>query len=532
MVSETGTVSETVRGRATGGGRSDRPAERGDARGRPQTHGGGGAAPRGQRSDGRRREERVRHALLVGLGEERDRRGRPTALVPVLGRSPFQRHLHHLSERGVGHLRVVLESEDRTASELRETCERQAAEISTKGMEIRFACGAWLEEAASEREAPRLPGPLVVVRAEGVYDPRLYREVLEGPDGTWVADEASRAGSRADGRGRGDAARLPGHGEDPHARGRGERRDGWVPVGLARHGRLPETPRGEDGRRARDEDGTRSLFVGTEEGRVRVSELDDYLPDRRRRLRPYWVWVRDRSDRAAAAERILDSAQKGVLDFPARYLHPPVEDFLTRCLAGTPVTPNLVTVATGVLGFLAAWLFASGGSTAHAGALGLALLVNVLDGVDGKLARVELLTSRFGDRLDHTLDVSFEFAWYLAIGWGLSGGEAGEPFGVALALVATMLGTRAVSGAYRWLSGRQIHDHRVFDRAFRLIAGRRNIYVLVWVAGLAAGALEGSFRLCLAWAGVTLAVYLARTAMAGWHRARAAGRAGPERASG
>ena len=61
------------------------------------------------------------------------------------------------------------------------------------------------------------------------------------------------------------------------------------------------------------------------------------------------------------------------------------------------------------------------------------------------------------------------------------------PFGVALALIAVMIGTRGVSGVYKLITGRQIHDHRAFDRAVRLVAGRRNIYVMVLLAGFLVG---------------------------------------------
>ena len=145
--------------------------------------------------------------------------------------------------------------------------------------------------------------------------------------------------------------------------------------------------------------------------------------------------------------------------------------------------------------------------------------MNVLDGVDGKLARVKLLASRFGDRLDHILDVLFEFSWYLGLGWGLSGGDpSGTPFLLGVGLMGVMLGSRAMSGVYKRISGRQIHDHRAFDRGFRLVAGRRNIYIVILVAGALLGNLSATFLFCFAWSVVTLGVYMLRSAMAavGW----------------
>ncbi|RMH20637.1 MAG: CDP-alcohol phosphatidyltransferase family protein, partial [Gemmatimonadetes bacterium] len=243
-----------------------------------------------------------------------------------------------------------------------------------------------------------------------------------------------------------------------------------------------------------------------------VDALDPYLPDLRRSLRPYWSVVRSGVERRRAARAIMDSAQKGVLDLPARYLHPPFENFLAARLSATPVTPNQITVLTAILAFTATYLFATGG---YGWALVLALVTNVLDGVDGKLARVKLKTSRFGDLLDHTLDVTFEFTWYLALGWGLSGGDLRAPlFLVGPALILVMLGTRAVSGVYKSLTGRQIHDHTAFDRAVRLVAGRRNIYVMLLLGGYLMDRMAEAFVLCLVWGIVTLAVYKVRAFMA------------------
>jgi phosphatidylglycerophosphate synthase len=242
-----------------------------------------------------------------------------------------------------------------------------------------------------------------------------------------------------------------------------------------------------------------------------VGDLDPYIPNLRRRLRPYWTPTENEAGRALAASMLLDATQKGVLDFPARYLHPPPENFLVRLFSPSPITPNQITIFTGIIGFWATWLFAMQDYTP---AILIALLVNVLDGVDGKLARVKLLASRFGDRLDHILDILFEFSWYLGIGWGLSGGGMeGRPFRLGAGLILIMLGARAVSGVYKLVSGRQIHDHRAFDRAFRLIAGRRNIYVMILVTGLLLGQFPAAFTLCFAWGLGTLAVYSVRTAV-------------------
>jgi phosphatidylglycerophosphate synthase len=239
-----------------------------------------------------------------------------------------------------------------------------------------------------------------------------------------------------------------------------------------------------------------------------VDTLPRYLPALRRDLRPWWYRASSEADRERAGRLLIDAAQKGVLDFPARYLHPWPENMLAQAAARTRITPNQITVYSALIGFFATYLFA----TQHF-LLGscIAVIAGILDGVDGKLARIKLLSSPFGDRLDHSLDVSFEFSWYIALGWGLSQatGDANALW-VGYAIPLVMILARALCGVYRYLTGHQIHDHTAFDRGVRLVAGRRNIYVLLWFVGVWAGDLLAAFYITLLWAIATVTVYAAR----------------------
>lgn len=400
----------------------------------------------------------------------------PAALIPILGRSPFQRHLKHLGGLGVRRIVVPLAGSDGSAG-IEEQCRRQALPVLLDGCEMVFV------DPRAEGHSDPLEGDdaVVLVAADSVLDPRLYRAVFSAAGPAWVGDRLERSDDE------GSAS--------------------VVAVGLRTVGGSPT-----------GESMAQTGLVGGPEERILVEEIDAYIPDLRRTLRPYWVSARSADDRGRAADMIMDSAQKGVLDLPARYLHPPAENLLARFLSRTPVTPNHVTFVTAITGFTATYLFATG---SYGLGLVLALVTNVLDGVDGKLARIKLQTSPFGDVLDHTLDVSFEFSWYAALGWGLSGGVVRSgPFGAALALIAVMISTRGVSGVYKLITGRQIHDHRAFDRAVRLVAGRRNIYVMLLLGGFLVGRVGAAFTLCLWWALATLGVYVTRTLLAYRNRAR------------
>ena len=353
---------------------------------------------------------------------------------------------------------------------MEEECRRQAPLLLGDGCELVF-----MDPSAEGRSGPfESDDSVVLVAADSVLDPRLYRAVFDAAGPAWVGDQ-------------------PGHSGPNDAEGAGA----IVPVGIR-----TVTGSAADMR-----------FLGKTEERILVEDLDPYLPHMRRMLRPYWVSARSSDDRKRAADMIMDSAQKGVLDLPARYLHPPFENFSARLLSLTPITPNHVTFVTAITGFATTYLFATG---SYGFGLVLALITNVLDGVDGKLARIKLQTSPFGDVLDHTLDLSFEFSWYVALGWGLSGGVLrSAPVGAGLALIAVMLGARGISGVYKLITGRQIHDHRAFDRAVRLVAGRRNIYVMLLLGGFLLGHVDDAFTLCLWWGLATLGVYVLRTLVAG-----------------
>ncbi len=85
----------------------------------------------------------------------------------------------------------------------------------------------------------------------------------------------------------------------------------------------------------------------------------------------------------------------------SRYLNRPLSRPAARLLAPTPVTPNMVTVFTLLLACAAGAMVAAGWTIAG----GIAIqAVSVIDGVDGDLARLKLMSTRFGAVLDAVTD--------------------------------------------------------------------------------------------------------------------------------
>jgi phosphatidylglycerophosphate synthase len=90
------------------------------------------------------------------------------------------------------------------------------------------------------------------------------------------------------------------------------------------------------------------------------------------------------------------------LDGPvSRYLNRRLSVPIARGLASTPATPNQLSVLALVIAVTAAVLLAAG---AHIEAGVLIQFSSIIDGVDGDLARLKLLATRFGGVFDAVLD--------------------------------------------------------------------------------------------------------------------------------
>ncbi len=225
--------------------------------------------------------------------------------------------------------------------------------------------------------------------------------------------------------------------------------------------------------------------------------IDPYVVHLRRRL-PLWWIILDSEVKASQAELFLmDAAQKGTLDFPAEFIHPPLENRLSKWISKGSITPNQVTSLTIVLAILATGLLAANHLVTG---LLLAFIVGVLDGVDGKLARTTERCTKFGDRYEHILDVLYELTWYWAIGWMLSaGGSSLEPLLFSGVITVFYLLDKTATGWFKHRRGIELFDFEPVDRFFRRIGARRNINVLVLLAGALMGLISESFAVVTTW---------------------------------
>lgn len=132
---------------------------------------------------------------------------------------------------------------------------------------------------------------------------------------------------------------------------------------------------------------------------------------------PWLLAIQSADDVSRAEARLLASLRKDV-DGPFAWYSRYASLAITRRLARFRVTPNQATLAAGFVGISAGALAAHGGYWwLLAGAVGY-LASNVLDGVDGEIARVKLMSSRFGEWLDTVADdmANLSFTTGTAIG--------------------------------------------------------------------------------------------------------------------
>ncbi len=263
---------------------------------------------------------------------------------------------------------------------------------------------------------------------------------------------------------------------------------------------------------------TRMLAADSAVQRLQWSAIPEYAPARRRTMPLLWARPNSEADAVALDAALIAASQKGCLDWPARFIHPPIENLLVRLLAPTPVTPNMVTLFTGVIGVSAAIAFASGWLWTG---LVLALITGPLDGVDGKLARTRVEFSRCGD-LEHLLDKVLEYGWYLCVAAHFAAVQDSVWPWTCAALIILPALSEAVQGEFfRRFTGVQLDDCGPVERRIRIFAGRRNTFLWTWLAFAVFGRWTEGFIMLACYSVVT-------TALAQWrfyHQIGAYGRA-------
>jgi len=246
--------------------------------------------------------------------------------------------------------------------------------------------------------------------------------------------------------------------------------------------------------------------------KIYLKDINPFSEEMRGEIPPYVIEVKNKKDAKKATWALIRSMQKKVMDLPAEYLDPIFEDRITFILCNTPITPNMVTFASLIIATLIAFLFYSG----HFLSAALCTyIVEVLDGVDGKLARTKLEFSKFGE-YECLVDYFYENLWYISIGLGLKNKFHYSP---ALILSAIMVLCDTLDNIIYTLSSKWFHKNfdllSPFEKNFRKIAGRRNIYCFMFIIGFCLGYYVETFFITTIWAAITVSIHIFRLF---WHK--------------
>jgi phosphatidylglycerophosphate synthase len=123
------------------------------------------------------------------------------------------------------------------------------------------------------------------------------------------------------------------------------------------------------------------------------------------------------AERRAAHELLYKILIKPQDNAITRYLYRPVSFPLTRLLVWTPITPNQVSYVVAILVALGCYVTAHASFDAALLGTVIVLAASYLDCCDGEVARVKLLSSRFGAWIDTVVDELSSVGYMVALGW-------------------------------------------------------------------------------------------------------------------
>ncbi|HEY0293574.1 MAG TPA: CDP-alcohol phosphatidyltransferase family protein [Hansschlegelia sp.] len=204
--------------------------------------------------------------------------------------------------------------------------------------------------------------------------------------------------------------------------------------------------------------------------------------------------------------RSFAGSYKGVTDVVTKYVWPVPARIVTKWCAERAITPNQVTYVGLVLMFVALGLFWNGWFLTG---LVPAWIMTFLDTVDGKLARVTMTYSKFGDVLDHGIDLVHPPFWWWAWIVGLPAVGLGlERPGLAVGvIIGGYIVQRILEGAFLRLFGMHMHVWRPFDSFFRLITARRNPNLVILTVFTLFGRPDVGMIVVLWWIVLSLVVH-------------------------
>jgi phosphatidylglycerophosphate synthase len=240
----------------------------------------------------------------------------------------------------------------------------------------------------------------------------------------------------------------------------------------------------------------------------------DFQQNLKKKDPPYILPVTE-NNRLLLEQELFAGSYKGVTDLVTKWVWPLPAFWATHYCVREGWQPNHVTYLSVVFAVLAGVAF-------WWGFFGIGLLMGwfmtFLDTVDGKLARVTVTSSRFGDVLDHGLDIVHPPLWYLAWGAGLA--STATPVSGLEILMWLMfigyVGGRLCEGVFQfWLASFDMFIWQKLDSFNRLITARRNPNLLLLTYGWLTGQPDSGLLMVVLWHLISTS-FLAWRVMAGW----------------
>ena len=252
---------------------------------------------------------------------------------------------------------------------------------------------------------------------------------------------------------------------------------------------------------------------------VTPEQLADGYNDVLRKREPPYLMPLTAAELPAIEKRIFAGSYKGVTDVVTLRVWPAPARAVTRWCANNCISPNQVTSASLLLVFAAMALFWTG----HYGwGMLAAWVMTFLDTVDGKLARVTLTSTRWGNVFDHSIDLIHPPFWWWAwiVGLPAAGFILPQASLVLTVIVAGYVLQRIEEGIFMAWFKMDMHVWQRFDSWLRLYTARRNPNLLILSASLFAGRPDLGIVVVAWWTALCLVVHALRIVQAAWARRR------------
>ena len=252
---------------------------------------------------------------------------------------------------------------------------------------------------------------------------------------------------------------------------------------------------------------------------VTPAQLADGYNDVLRKREPPYLMPLTAAELPAIEKRIFAGSYKGVTDVVTLRVWPAPARAVTRWCANNGISPNQVTSASLLLVFVAMWLFWTG----HYGwGLLAAWVMTFLDTVDGKLARVTLTSTPWGNVFDHSIDLIHPPFWWWAwiVGLPAAGFSLAQAGLVLTVIVGGYVLQRIEEGIFMACFKMDMHVWQRFDSWLRLYTARRNPNLLILSASLLAGRPDIGILVVAWWTAICLVIHALRIVQAAWVRRR------------